>query len=252
MTAGESAALPLTLDGVRDKNLQQLKLLNQAIFPVRYQVRHPSPAPPGGTRTRTPPAGAAPRRTPASGSLRAPPEAVRGALGPASCRNPASCRLGKPRRATVHGWAAARARVHRVRGGRRRPLTAFPQEKFYQDCTACGDVTQLAYYNDILVGAIACRLERKGEGAVKLYIMTLGVLPPYRGRAVGTNLLRHSIKEALEEPLVDEVYLHVQSNNEDAINFYKKQGFGIKETIKGYYRKISPPDAVVLSKTLRP
>ena len=152
-------------------------------------------------------------------------------------------RRGRGRGSSAGSGLAARTR---------RPLTAFPQEKFYQDCTACGDVTQLAYFNDILVGAIACRLERKGKGAVKLYIMTLGVLPPYRGRAVGTNLLRHSIKEALEEPLVDEVYLHVQSNNEDAINFYKKQGFGIKETIKGYYRKISPPDAVVLSKTLRP
>ena len=39
MTAGEAEALPLTLDGVRDKNLQQLKLLNPAIFPVRHQVR---------------------------------------------------------------------------------------------------------------------------------------------------------------------------------------------------------------------
>ena len=34
------------------------------------------------------------------------------------------------------------------------------QEKVYQDILACGEVTQLAYHNDVLVGAIACRLEK--------------------------------------------------------------------------------------------
>ena len=30
--------LMLTYDGVRDKNLEQLKTLSRAIFPVRYQA----------------------------------------------------------------------------------------------------------------------------------------------------------------------------------------------------------------------
>lgn len=42
-----------------------------------------------------------------------------------------------------------------------------------------------AYYNDICVGAIACRLEKRDDGAVRVYIMTLGVLAPYRGLGVG-------------------------------------------------------------------
>ncbi|KAL0401638.1 UNVERIFIED_CONTAM: putative N-acetyltransferase san, partial [Sesamum latifolium] len=44
---------------------------------------------------------------------------------------------------------------------------------------------------------------------------------------------------------IGEVYLHVQTNNEDAIKFYKKFGFEITETI---YTNITPPDCYVVTK----
>ena len=44
-----------------------------------------------------------------------------------------------------------------------------------------------AYHKQELVGAIACRLELHGDDA-KLYIVTLGVLAPYRGMRVGAQL----------------------------------------------------------------
>lgn len=51
-----------------------------------------------------------------------------------------------------------------------------------------------AYCNDVLVGAIAVRLERQPSGEVQLYIITLGVLAAYRNYGVGGAFLlrRHA------------------------------------------------------------
>ncbi|CAH9063590.1 unnamed protein product [Cuscuta epithymum] len=147
--------MAISLDSVRDKNLMQLKKLNTALFPVRYN------------------------------------------------------------------------------------------DKYYTDALASGEFTKLAYYSDICVGAIACRLEKKEGGAVCVYIMTLGVLAPYRG--LGSKLLNHVLDLCARQNM-SEIYLHVQTNNDDAIKFYQKFGFGITETIQNYYTNITPPDCYVVTK----
>lgn len=154
---GAGRETTISLDGVRDKNLMQLKKLNVALFPVRYN------------------------------------------------------------------------------------------DKYYTDALASGEFTKLAYYSDICVGAIACRLEKKEGGAFRVYIMTLGVLAPYRGIGIGTKLLKHVLDLSSKQNM-SEIYLHVQTNNEDAINFYKRFGFEITETIQNYYTNITPPDCYVLTK----
>ncbi|KAB1671570.1 hypothetical protein E1A91_A02G123600v1 [Gossypium mustelinum] len=120
-------------------------------------------------------------------------------------------------------------------------------DKYYADALASGDFTKLAYYSDICVESIACRLEKKEGGAICVYIMTLGVLAPYRGLGIGTRLLNHVLDLCLKQN-IQEIYLHVQTNNDDAINFYKKFGFEITERIKSYYTNIDPPDCFVLTK----
>ncbi|CAL9134813.1 unnamed protein product [Musa textilis] len=156
---GVEMAAAISLDGVRDKNVMQLKKLNTALFPVRYN------------------------------------------------------------------------------------------DKYYADALASGDFTKLAYFSDICVGSIACRLEKKEGGAICVYIMTLGVLAPYRGLGIGTKLLSHVLDLSCKQN-TSEVYLHVQTNNDDAIAFYKKFGFEIVDTIQNYYTNISPPDCYVLSKSI--
>ncbi|KAE9614657.1 putative methionine N(alpha)-acetyltransferase NatB transcription regulator GNAT family [Lupinus albus] len=89
-----------------------------------------------------------------------------------------------------------------------------------------------AYYSDICVGAIACWHEKKeNEGQVRL--------------------LNHVI-DLCSKQNISEVYLHVQTNNEDAISFYKKFGFEITETIQNYYTNITPPDCYVLTRYTAP
>jgi len=41
-----------------------------------------------------------------------------------------------------------------------------------------------AYFNDLVVGGVCCRVEVEGDQK-KLYIMTLGVLAPYRRLGIG-------------------------------------------------------------------
>ncbi|GBG90958.1 hypothetical protein CBR_g51562 [Chara braunii] len=108
------------------------------------------------------------------------------------------------------------------------------------------------YYGDICVGAIACRQEKRDGGGVKLYIMTLGVLAPYRRLGIGSKLLQHCLDICRQDPGIWEIYLHVQTNNDEAIAFYKKFGFEISGIIHNYYKRIVPPDCYVLSKSLVP
>lgn len=132
-------------------------------------------------------------------------------------------------------------------------IAIFPvryNDKYYSDALSSGDFTKLAYYSDICVGSIACRLEKKEGGGVRVYIMTLGVLAPYRGLGIGSKLLKHCLDLCSQDLSIVEIYLHVQTNNEEAISFYKKFGFEITETIQNYYTNIDPPDCFVLTKIL--
>jgi ribosomal protein S18 acetylase RimI-like enzyme len=170
---------------------------------------------------------------------------------------------------------------------RRLTATVLPvtyRDKFYRDLLKNNseDLIQLAYVSGNLVGAVACRIEykkvttaaaesKKGEEdgkestttqttavAVaaaaeeevkqkKLYIMTISVLEPYRKYGLGKQLLQVPIKFCRANPDVSEICLNVQSNNQDAIDFYHKNGFTTVAHLDNYYQNIEPTDAYVLS-----
>jgi len=88
---------------------------------------------------------------------------------------------------------------------------------------------------------------------VRVYIMTLGVLSPFRGVGVGGKLIEWLLnggdrrgKDGREWEVV-EVYAHVWEANEEALEWYRKRGFVVGENVvHGYYRKLRPNGAKVV------
>ena len=94
-------------------------------------------------------------------------------------------------------------------------------------------------------------------GRHRIYIMTLGVLAAYRNRGIGSKLVA-SVLDYFESErdgklsTVDEIMLHVQTSNSDAMKFYCDNfGFERGELVENYYTRIDPPHCYVLRKKLR-
>uniref|UniRef100_A0A183BV99 N-terminal methionine N(alpha)-acetyltransferase NatE n=1 Tax=Globodera pallida TaxID=36090 RepID=A0A183BV99_GLOPA len=139
---------------------------------------------------------------------------------------------------------------HNLMQLKRLNLSVFPvfyNDKFYKEIVNTGELAKLAYFNDIIVGGVCCRVEVV-DGVKKLYIMTLGTLAPYRRYGVGTLLLNHVLYLCQKDTQIKCVYLHVQTNNESALSFYRNFGFEVSGRAEKYYRKIEPDDALVLEK----
>jgi len=132
-------------------------------------------------------------------------------------------------------------------------LAVFPvryNEKFYNDL-ASNPVqlyTHLGFFSDVLVGAICSRVEQQDDGKFKVYIMTIGVLAPYRRLGIGKRLLQQTLEACSKQSDCEEVYLHVQVGNDEAVSFYKGFDFEVGEIIKDYYTRLDPNDAHIISK----
>lgn len=65
--------------------------------------------------------------------------------------------------------------------------------------------------------------------------MTITVLKPYRRYGVGSKLLEEAVKDCAEKKNIKYMKLHMQFGNDSALEFYKKNGFEIVETLENYY-----------------
>ncbi|UZJ54046.1 hypothetical protein CBS101457_003366 [Exobasidium rhododendri] len=157
-------------------------------------------------------------------------------------------------------------------------------EKWYKDVLSVdsSQVCKFALFNDIPVANVCCRFDRDDQkGTVKVYIMTLGCLAPYRRLGIASKLLNHVLdvagpgktvhlidktasvpspvknkegKDIVQEPIkeakaVDSIFLHVQTGNDEAKAFYEKHGFTEVEMLPEYYKiGIEPRSAWLLEK----
>ena len=122
-------------------------------------------------------------------------------------------------------------------------------EDFYNRVTNYQRYSVLGYYKDILVGSASCRYEDLDSGERVVYIMTISVLTAYRRYGIGKQLLEKAISDCKRDD-VKTIYLHVLQNNESAIEFYKSQGFHLKETLMDYYHVLDPPHCCVFEKNI--
>ena len=102
----------------------------------------------------------------------------------------------------------------------------------------------------MLVGAISCKEDILEDGSKQCYIMTITVLKPYRRYGIATKLLEQAIEDCMVARDVASMVLHVQSNNERALEFYKKNGFEVAEYLENYYTDLEPSDCYFLKKTI--
>ncbi|CAE6433930.1 unnamed protein product [Rhizoctonia solani] len=141
------------------------------------------------------------------------------------------------------------------------------------------DFCKLIYLDDIPVGQITCTFKSSAdEGEARLYVMLMGVLPPYRSLGLGgqacqvvlqaAEIRNHRIKslgvpQKREESTLNaiasskvpgdtitqcsnlpitSVFLHVHVLNTAARRLYERYGFTQRERLKNFYRKRGPDD----------
>jgi ribosomal-protein-alanine N-acetyltransferase len=94
-----------------------------------------------------------------------------------------------------------------------------------------------------IVGFIVGESNREGVG----HIITIDVLPEGRRSGMGRALLKGA-EERLRRAQCERVRLEAGVENAVALNFYKRHGYAVVKTIRGYYS--NGGDAFVLAKDL--
>jgi len=119
------------------------------------------------------------------------------------------------------------------------------QNGFYQRILAKLRFGKFAYVNDIIVGDITWKYDIF-ENQKNVYIMTISVLEDYKRFNIGSQLLNELINIHRNVKQIKYINLHVQVNNQSALNFYLKHNFENVRTIENYYTDIEPRDAYYL------
>jgi len=122
------------------------------------------------------------------------------------------------------------------------------RDSVYRQALACGAVSQVAVdAAGAVAGAVLCRLEAvprpddpdAAPTRARQYVVTVGVLEAYRGRGLGSLLMRRALDagRAAGVESVPEAFLHVQANADAARRFYARLGFRETGFLSGYYRR---------------
>ena len=112
-------------------------------------------------------------------------------------------------------------------------------------CIADPETVVLAAMDDEIIAGF-CIMQ---YGDKEAHLSLLAVQPEYRLRGVAGRMVRWLEESALVAGIFD-IRLEVRETNIGAIRFYRKLGYQVQRTIKGYYSGLE--NAVRLERDLRP
>ncbi len=118
----------------------------------------------------------------------------------------------------------------------------------------CPDAFLVAEVGKRTVGYIMCRVEYSFSDLVrfrlahKAHIISVAIRLEARREGIGSALVNSAIK-ALQRKNVEECFLEVRVNNEEAISMYRRLGFDIIRRISFYYQ--DGTDAYLMSKRIK-
>jgi ribosomal-protein-alanine N-acetyltransferase len=111
----------------------------------------------------------------------------------------------------------------------------------------------VAELDDDMVGYIMCRIETgfSSMGILSIskkgHVVSVAVLPKYQRKGLGMALMNETMKN-MRLYRAKECFLEVRASNTPAVDMYKKLGFQVARTAKGYYA--DGEDAYVMTKKL--
>lgn len=92
-----------------------------------------------------------------------------------------------------------------------------------------------------VVGYMMCRVEtgfsdlKRFSMTRKGHVVSIAVLPEQRNRGIASALLEKAL-EGLRQYQATECFLEVRESNRIAIDLYKRYGFSVTRSMRGYYR----------------
>lgn len=176
-------------------------------------------------------------------------------LSPAAFSAKVKHNLLDPRAAIVR---AAPSHVDRLKSITTTLLPVRYSDKFFAECLEPekhSAISFVALYDSQVVGWIRCRIEpfphAENEVYQQIYVQALGILAPYRGLGLATELLMAVAAEGVSTyPRVRSIYAHVWESNEDALAWYAKLDFRRIMLQPQYYRRLKPSGAWIVRKEL--
>ena len=126
----------------------------------------------------------------------------------------------------------------------RQALVALEQEIFPEDPWTSGMIAQelssgrSVYFgvcvNDDVAAPVLCGYAGIALG-IDADVMTMGVLPDFRGRGLG-RVLMDALMDVAHRWGSERVFLEVRESNAAAISLYENSGFEVVGRTKGYFR----------------